>query len=120
MSSGTINATQRYPSLLKTSSIAKSKNNSDAQRRKLFRKYEAQRKVYKSLAYDTQVPLHERRLAAYRLQRLPRNSSPVRQKKRCVLTARSKGNLSDFRISRLCLRELAGEGCLPGFVKASW
>ena len=109
-----------YPAIQKSSSNAKSKNKSDAVRRALFRKYESKRRMYKSIAYDSEHTLEERRTALYKLQKIPRNASPVRQKKRCVLTARSKGNLSDFRMSRLCVRELAGEGVLPGVMKSSW
>lgn len=120
MSTGGIRATQLYPALIKASSLAKAKNRTDAYRRKLFRKSEGKRRIYKSIAYDTNLPHKERVAAESRLKRLPRNASPSRQKKRCVLTGRPKGVLSDFRISRLCFRELMAEGLLPGVTKASW
>ena len=54
------------------------------------------------------------------LQELPKNSSPVRYKNRCVITGRSKGYLRDFGLSRIKFRELANEGKVPGVRKSSW
>jgi small subunit ribosomal protein S14 len=54
------------------------------------------------------------------LQKLPRNSSPVRVKNRCAVTGRSRGYMRDFGLSRIQFRELAREGKIPGVKKASW
>ncbi len=54
------------------------------------------------------------------LQKLPRNSSPVRLKNRCKLTGRPKGYMSDFGICRNQFRELASMGKIPGVTKSSW
>jgi small subunit ribosomal protein S14 len=54
------------------------------------------------------------------LQKLPRNSSPVRIKSRCAITGRSRGYMRDFGLSRIAFRELAREGKIPGVKKASW
>ena len=54
------------------------------------------------------------------LQKLPKNSSPVRVKNRCAVTGRSRGYLRDFGLSRIAFRELAREGKIPGVKKASW
>lgn len=54
------------------------------------------------------------------LQKLPRNSSPVRLKNRCAITGRSRGYIRAFGISRMLFRELAREGKIPGVKKASW
>ena len=54
------------------------------------------------------------------MQKLPRNSSPVRIKNRCALTGRSRGYLRAFGLSRITFRELAREGKIPGVKKASW
>ncbi|MCU0421929.1 MAG: 30S ribosomal protein S14 [Bacteroidia bacterium] len=54
------------------------------------------------------------------LQKLPRNSSPVRLKNRCKLTGRPKGYMRDFGICRNQFRELALMGKIPGVTKASW
>ena len=54
------------------------------------------------------------------LQKLPRNSSPVRLNNRCPLTGRSRGFMRDFGVSRIVFREMALEGKIPGVRKASW
>jgi small subunit ribosomal protein S14 len=54
------------------------------------------------------------------LQKLPRNSSPVRIKNRCAVTGRTRGYIRAFGLSRIEFRELAREGKIPGVKKASW
>ena len=54
------------------------------------------------------------------IQRLPRDSSPTRQRNRCMVTGRPRGYYRDFGLSRNVLREWAHEGLLPGVVKSSW
>ena len=54
------------------------------------------------------------------LQNIPRNASPVRLHNRCQLTGRPKGYLRQFGISRICFREMANQGLIPGVRKASW
>lgn len=54
------------------------------------------------------------------LQKLPKNSSPVRIKNRCSVTGRSKGYMRQFGLSRHKFRELANEGKIPGVRKSSW
>jgi small subunit ribosomal protein S14 len=55
-----------------------------------------------------------------KLQQLPRNSSPVRLRNRCLITGRSRGYFKDFGLSRHVLREMAHQGFLPGITKSSW
>ena len=54
------------------------------------------------------------------LQKLPRASSPCRQRNRCKLTGRSRGYMRQFGISRVTFREMALNGKIPGVKKASW
>ena len=54
------------------------------------------------------------------LQKLPKNSSPVRLHNRCKLTGRPKGYMRQFGVSRICFREMAANGLIPGVKKASW
>jgi small subunit ribosomal protein S14 len=54
------------------------------------------------------------------LQKLPRNSSPVRLRNRCDETGRPRGYVGFFGLSRIVLREKAHRGELPGLTKASW
>ncbi|MEM6764808.1 MAG: 30S ribosomal protein S14 [Bacteroidota bacterium] len=77
-------------------------------REKLVAKYAAKRQALKD-AGDYQG-----------LALLPRNSSPVRLKNRCLLTGRPRGYLRRFGISRIKFRELALQGKIPGVKKTSW
>jgi len=54
------------------------------------------------------------------LQKLPKNSSPIRLHNRCKLTGRPKGYMRQFGISRINFREMASTGLIPGVKKASW
>lgn len=54
------------------------------------------------------------------LQKLPKNSAPVRLHNRCKLTGRPKGYMRTFGISRVMFREMANKGLIPGVKKASW
>ncbi|MFT6747762.1 MAG: small subunit ribosomal protein S14 [Glaciecola sp.] len=80
----------------------------EVKRAKLVDKYAEKRKALKE-AGD-----HEG------LQKLPRNSNPIRMHNRCKLTGRPKGYMRQFGISRICFREMANQGLIPGVKKASW
>ncbi|MEK9170383.1 MAG: type Z 30S ribosomal protein S14 [Patescibacteria group bacterium] len=40
--------------------------------------------------------------------------------RRCFRCGRKRGYIKDFGICRICFRELAGQGQLPGIKKTSW
>lgn len=54
------------------------------------------------------------------LDKLPKNSSPVRLHNRCALTGRPRGYVGYFGISRIMFRDMALAGKIPGVKKASW
>jgi small subunit ribosomal protein S14 len=54
------------------------------------------------------------------LQKLPRDASPSRQRRRCQITGRPHGVYRKFGLCRNKLREAAMRGDVPGLVKASW
>jgi small subunit ribosomal protein S14 len=89
--------------MAKTSQIAR-----QAKREKLVAKYAAKRAALKA-AGDWEG-----------LQKLPKNSSPVRVKNRCAVSGRQRGYMRPFGLSRIAFRELAREGKIPGVKKASW
>ncbi len=62
----------------------------------------------------------EREEARIALNKMPRDSSPIRLRNRCQLTGRSRGFLRKFKLSRLTFRELASMGMIPGVTKSSW
>ena len=54
------------------------------------------------------------------LDKLPRNSLPIRLHNRCKLTGRPKGYMRKFGLCRVKFREMALDGKIPGITKASW
>jgi small subunit ribosomal protein S14 len=78
------------------------------------------RKSLKKIIIDLSKPMEERLAAVDVLNKIPKNSSKVRLKSRCQFTGRSRGFLRKFKMSRLCFREMASRGLIPGIVKASW
>jgi small subunit ribosomal protein S14 len=44
----------------------------------------------------------------------------VRQHNRCRRCGRPRGYMRQFGICRICFREMALSGLIPGIVKASW
>ncbi len=49
-----------------------------------------------------------------------RRKYPVRVRNRCRRCGRPRGYFRRFQLCRICLRELALEGVIPGVRKASW
>ncbi len=78
------------------------------------------RQALKKIVRDLNVTEEERSKAMIALNSLPKNSSPIRRRNRCMLTGRCRGYLRKFQLSRLCFREMANSGNIPGVVKASW
>jgi small subunit ribosomal protein S14 len=52
-------------------------------------------------------------------QRKPQKFA-VREYSRCQRCGRARGFYRKFGLCRICLRELAHEGNIPGVTKASW
>ena len=89
--------------MAKKSVIAREKK-----RARLVAKYAALRKQLKESGdYDA-------------LDKLPRNSNPIRLHNRCLLTGRPKGYMRKFGICRVKVRQMALDGKIPGITKASW
>jgi len=44
----------------------------------------------------------------------------VRKYNRCSRCGRPRGYIRQFGICRICFRELASQGMIPGVVKSSW
>lgn len=101
--------------MAKTSSIAKQKR----RERMVQLKWE-KRQQLKKIILDQATSEEDRMKAVAQLDKLPKNSSPVRLRNRCQMTGRSRGFLRKFKLSRLCFREMANSGMIPGVVKASW
>lgn len=89
-------------------------------RKRLVATYAARRAALKLRIVDPKIKEKERWQAQLELQRLPRNSSRVRQRSRCAITGRPRGVYKKFGLGRNKLQELAMRGEIPGLVKASW
>lgn len=92
----------------------------DKKKRELFCKHEKKRLVFKSIVRDEKLPDMIRWKASLKLARLPKNSSKVRVRNRCVITGRSRSVSRHSRISRIVLRDLASMGLMNGISKSSW
>lgn len=80
----------------------------DEKRAKMHAKYTAKRNELKE-AGDQDA-----------LANLPPNSSKTRLKNRCALCGRPRSYMREFGLCRLCFREQAVKGNIPGVTKASW
>jgi small subunit ribosomal protein S14 len=101
--------------MAKASKIAKNE-----QRRQLVARYAERRTELKEIIRRPSTTPEERAAAVSALQRLPRDSSPVRVRNRDAIDGRPRGHLRKFGLSRVRMRELAHRGELPGISKASW
>jgi small subunit ribosomal protein S14 len=86
----------------------------------LAAKYRTRREDLRKRSKDLKLTLEERMEARAAMSLLPRNSSPTRNRLRCMITGRSRGNLRKFGICRNLLRRMAHRGELPGCTKSSW
>ncbi|MBI2707694.1 MAG: 30S ribosomal protein S14 [Proteobacteria bacterium] len=101
--------------MAKVSSIQK-----NLRRERMAKQYSPRRMRLKDIANNDTLPMEERFKARLQLAELPRNSSPVRVRSRCLLTGRPRAVYRKFKLSRIALRELASAGLIPGMTKSSW
>jgi small subunit ribosomal protein S14 len=94
--------------------------NREKKRQRMVKKYAARREQLKAKIVNMSLSEEEREQAKIALNKLPRNSSPIRVRNRCALTGRPHGYYRKFGLSRNKLREAAMRGDIPGLVKASW
>jgi small subunit ribosomal protein S14 len=92
----------------------------EEKRTRLVARFSEKRTALKLIIKDPETPFDEKMAAVDKLQKLPRDSSPVRQHNRCKITGRPHGYYRKFGLSRIKLREAAMRGDVPGLVKASW
>lgn len=92
----------------------------EKKRGKIMRRYAQKRIELKAIVKSPNTSYEEKQEAILKLQKLPKNASPVRLRNRCSLTGRPKGYYRKFGLGRNKLREAAMRGDIPGLVKASW
>ncbi len=101
--------------MAKKSMIAREKK-----RARTVAKFAAKRAELKGILSDVNASDEEKWDAQVKLQKLPRNASPVRQQRRCRITGRPHAVYRKFGLCRNKLREAAMRGDVPGLVKSSW
>lgn len=92
----------------------------ELKRTRMVAKFTDKRNALKAVIKSVDSTYDERMDAVARLQKLPRDSAPVRQQKRCRVTGRPHGVYRKFGLCRNKIREAAMRGDIPGLVKASW
>lgn len=92
----------------------------EKRRDKLVAKYAEKREALKAVISSPESSQEEIWDAMIALQKLPRDSAPIRQRNRCRLSGRPRGYYRKFGLSRNKLREAAMRGDVPGLKKASW
>ena len=101
--------------MAKSSMIAR-----EHKRTRTVAKYAVRRAALKAMLRDVKASDDEKWEAQVKLQKQPRDASPVRQRNRCQITGRPRGVYSKFGLCRNKLREAAMRGDVPGLTKASW
>ena len=94
--------------------------NRETKRTKLVKKHAVKRDALKKIVSSSTASFEDKMDAVVKLQKLPRDSSPSRQRNRCAITGRSRGVYSKFGLGRNKLREATMRGDVPGLRKASW
>ena len=89
-------------------------------RLKTVNRFAAKRAALRKVIASSSSSDEERQDALHKLQRLPRDASPVRLTNRCSITGRPKGYYRKFGLGRNKLREHTMQGNIPGLRKASW
>ena len=89
-------------------------------RRQTVEKFKAKRAALFDIINDSRASDEAKEEARMKLQKLPRDASPVRIRNRCALTGRPRGVYRKFGLARNKLRDLALKGEVPGIIKASW
>jgi small subunit ribosomal protein S14 len=94
--------------------------NRDIKRKKLAKQYAGKREALKAVISDVNSSYEDKAEAVIKLSKLPRDSSPSRQRNRCAITGRSRGVYAKFGLGRNKLPEATKRGDVPGLRKASW
>jgi small subunit ribosomal protein S14 len=92
----------------------------ERRRAKIVKRHANQRAQLKELIRSPRTSPDERVAAQVKLQSLPRDASPSRQRNRCAITGRPRGVYRKFGLARTKIREVAFRGEIPGLTKASW
>lgn len=87
---------------------------------RLVAKHTIRRLELKQLKRDPNLKPAERLKAMFELDSLPKRSSRVRLRNRCVVTGRARAYNRLTQLGRHAFRYYADRGLLPGITRASW
>ena len=92
----------------------------EEKRQRTVLRFSEKRIKLKEIIRNPNTSDEDRLEAQIKLQKLPRNASPVRLQRRCSITGRPRAVYRKFGLGRNKIRELAMKGDIPGLVKSSW
>ncbi len=87
---------------------------------KLSTRGKVKRRELSSIIASPTSSYEEKLTAAIDLNKRPRDESPCRVKKRCRQCGRPRSVYRRFALCRICLRQAAMHGDVPGLSKSSW
>ena len=89
-------------------------------RQQIVERYKERRIELKKILKNPSISEDEKQIARIKLEKMPRDSNPIRVRNRCVVTGRPRAYYRKFGLSRITFREMALKGEIPGITKASW
>lgn len=92
----------------------------DKKKRKLALKLQKRKFILKFLFHNFLIPFSIRNIFFFKIFKQKKYYNVTRVRNRCIFTYRSRGVYRLMKVSRICIRNMAGQGVLPGLFKASW
>jgi len=89
-------------------------------RKQIVERYRERRIELKKIMKSASSSEADKQIARTKLEKMPRDSNPIRVRNRCVVTGRPRSYYRKFGLSRITFREMALRGEIPGITKASW
>ena len=89
-------------------------------RKQIVERYRERRIELKNIIKSQSSSESDKQIARTKLEKMPRDSNPIRIRNRCVVTGRPRSYYRKFGLSRITFREMALKGEIPGITKASW
>lgn len=82
--------------------------------------HEVTRNALKFIARNEELPARARVEAQLQLASMPKYTSAIQIKDRCVASGNAKSVIRDFKLNRIEFRNRARAGLIPGVKVASW
>ncbi len=89
-------------------------------RKQIVARHQSKRMELKKIIKSPHTSEEDKQVAKIKLEKMPRDSSKIRIRNRCVVTGRPRSYYRKFGLSRITFREMALKGEIPGVTKASW